>query len=134
MRARGTYLGSTKAAQNLRGKVGPGASRSAGNHVVLSLEDTEAHRDDVPGYVGDEQVVAVQQVVVGNELFKVGAGEDVDLAPCTIEVGSDGRFMAPLGVGKVKGRCSRRWRSRRRGRCEASHGLQLGIAGREGCC
>jgi hypothetical protein len=34
-------------------------------------------------------------------LLKVGAGEDGDLAPCTIKVGSDGLFMAPLGVGKV---------------------------------
>jgi hypothetical protein len=34
-------------------------------------------------------------------LLKVGAGENCDLAPCTIEVGSDGLFMAPLGVGEV---------------------------------
>ena len=69
--------------------------------MSLSLEDMEARRDDIPGDVGDEQEVAVQQVVVSNELLKVGAGEDVDLAPCTIKVGSDGRFMALLGVGKV---------------------------------
>ncbi len=43
----------------------------------------------------------VQQVVVGDKFLKVRAGEDGDAAPCTIEVGSDGRFMAPLGVGKV---------------------------------
>ena len=34
-------------------------------------------------------------------MLKVGAGEDGDLVPCTIKVGSDGLFMAPLGVGKV---------------------------------
>ncbi len=34
-------------------------------------------------------------------MLKVGAGEDGDLAPCTIEVGSGGLFMAPLGVGKI---------------------------------
>ena len=34
-------------------------------------------------------------------MLKVRAGEDGNLAPCTIKVGSDGLFMAPLGVGKV---------------------------------
>jgi hypothetical protein len=61
----------------------------------------EARRDDIPGDVGNEQEVAVQHVVVGNEFLKVGAGVDVELAPCTIKLGSDGRFMAPLGVGNV---------------------------------
>ena len=61
----------------------------------------QTHWDDIPGEVGDEQEVAVQQVVVCDELLKVGAGEDGNLAPCTIEVCSDDLFMAPLGVGKV---------------------------------
>ena len=69
--------------------------------VILSLVDTEARRDDIPGDVRDKQEVTVQQVVVGNKLLKVGAGEDGNLAPCTIEVDSDGRFMGPLGVRKV---------------------------------
>ena len=61
----------------------------------------QTHWDDIPGEVGDEQEVAVQQVVVCDELLKVGAGGDGHLAPCTIKVGSDGRFMVPLGVEKV---------------------------------
>jgi hypothetical protein len=62
----------------------------------------QTHWDDIPGEVGDKQEVAVQQVVVCDELLKVGAGEDGDLASCTtIEVCADGLFMAPLGVGKV---------------------------------
>ncbi len=56
--------------------------------VILSLEDTDACRDDIPRDVGDEQEVAVLQVVVCDELLKVGAGENGNLAPCTIEVGS----------------------------------------------
>ena len=66
------------------------------------------------GEVGDKQEIAVQQVVVSDELLKVGAGENGDLMPCTIKVGSDGLFMAPLGVRKVD--------------------VQFGIAGRESCC
>ena len=67
----------------------------------MSREDANARRDDVPGEVGNEKEVAEEQVVFVNKSLEVGAGEDGDHAPCTIKVGGDGIFMAPLGVGKV---------------------------------
>jgi hypothetical protein len=65
---------------------GPKLDRVArGIIVVLSLKDMDARWDDIPGEVGDEQEVAIQQVVVCDELLKVGAGEDGYLAPCPIK-------------------------------------------------
>ena len=42
--------------------------------VAVSFEDPDARRDDIPWKVGDEQYVAVHEVVVGDVSFKVGTG------------------------------------------------------------
>jgi hypothetical protein len=91
----------------------------------LGREDADVRRDDVPREVGDEQDVALGNVVVNNdnEALEVGAGEDGDLLPCAIEVGGESVFVAPLRVGEVDvAKCGRAG-----GGGDAEHHMVVGL-------
>ena len=69
--------------------------------VAIRFEDPDARRDDVPGQIGEEQHVAVDETGVGEEGVEVRTREGSHRPPCALEVGSDRVLLAQLGVRKV---------------------------------
>ena len=69
--------------------------------VAIRFEDPDACRDDVPGQIGEEQHVPVDETGVGEEGVKAGTWEDSHRPPCAIEVGSDRVLVVQLGFRKV---------------------------------
>ena len=44
--------------------------------VAIRFEDPDARRDDIPGQIGEEQHIAVDETSVGEEGVEVGTWED----------------------------------------------------------
>jgi hypothetical protein len=72
-----------------------------GCNVAIRFKDPDARRDDVPGQIGEEHHVAVDETGVGKEGVEVGTWEDSRRPPCIIKVGSDCVLVVQLGFRKV---------------------------------
>ncbi len=69
--------------------------------VAIRFEDPDARRDDVPGQIGEEQHVTIDETGVGKEGVEIGTWEDRHRLPCAIKVCSDRVLVAQLGFRKV---------------------------------
>ncbi len=64
-----------------------------GSIVLMCLKDASPRRDDVVCKVRDKGDIALLEGVFGQEIGKVGAGEDRDLSACAVEVGDNGSLL-----------------------------------------
>ncbi len=61
--------------------------------VLMCLKDASPCRDDVVRKVHDKGDIALLEGVFGQEIGKVGAGEDRDLSACAVKVGGNGVLL-----------------------------------------